>query len=224
MAVAGYRITEGGDSRILQNGDVRVTEGFQTAEAALSASSGFDFLGVLNATASASITGTSTLSASGDVTRYGASMVANNSAISATGARITQGASALSAEGAMVAFPHLILKGATNLSGSSTISPDGRVKKYVEVVSGQAIFTRILESEDTRITESGDTRITNIIPTNEIVGSLVAYDDYTPFSSTAYYKTGGVWKQSDVYVKNNGNWTAPLAVYKKISGSWKRIY
>lgn len=224
MPAAGYRITEGGDSRILQNGDVRVTEGFQTAEAALSASSGFDFLGALNTTASASITGTSTLSASGDVTRYGASMVANNSAISATGARITQGVSALSAEGAMVAFPHLILKGATNLSGSSTISPDGRVKKFVSVVSGQAIFTRITENEDYRITEDGNNRITNAVPTNEIIGSIVAYDDYTPFSSTAYYKTGGVWKQTDVYVKNNGNWTAPLAVYKKISGNWKRIY
>lgn len=224
MPVAGYRITEGGDSRILQNGDVRVTEGFQTAEAALSASSGFDFLGALNTTASASITSSATLVVSGDVTRYGASMVANNSAISATGARITQGASALSAEGAMVAFPHLILKGATNLNGSSTISPDGRVKKFVSVVSGQAIFTRITENEDYRITEDGNNRITNIIPTNEIVGSLVAYDDYTPFSSTAYYKTGGVWQETDVYVKNNGNWTAPLAVYKKISGSWKRIY
>lgn len=224
MAVAGYRITEGSDSRLLENGDVRVTEGFQTGNAALSASSGFDFLASLNATANVSITSSSTLAASGDVTRYGASMVANNSAISATGARTTAGASTLSAEGAMVAFPHLILKGATSLSGSSTISPNGQVVKYVEVVSGQATFTRITESEDTRVTEAGDTRITNAIPTNEIISSLVAYDDYIPFSSTAYYKEAGVWKTADISVKNNGNWEAPIAVYKKISGNWKRIY
>lgn len=224
MAVAGYRITEGSDSRLLENGDTRVTEGFQTGEAALSASSGFDFLATARVSANLVLTSGSTLAAAGDVTRYGASMVANNSTITAMGARTTAGEGTLSAAGAMVAFPHLVLKGESALSGAGTISPNGIVKKFVSVVSGQAIFTRITEGEDTRITEAGDTRITNAVPTNEIIGSIVANDTYIPFSSTAYYKTGGNWKTSDVYVKHNGNWNPPTAVYKKISGNWKRIY
>lgn len=221
---AGYRITEASDSRILQNGDVRVTEGFQTADVALSATGSFDFLGKLKATGSSSFIGTGTVVSAGDLTKYAAILVANNSTLDAVGARRTSGETGLSASGAMVAFPHLVLKGDGAFSGTGTISPLGKVKKYVEVVSGQATFTRITESEDVRVTQAGNTRITNAIPTNEIIGSMVALDTYIPFSSTAYYKTGGNWQTSDVYVKHNGNWNPPTAVYKKISGNWKRIY
>lgn len=224
MAVAGYRITEGSDTRILQNGDVRVTEGFQTGDASLNASGGFDFVGKLKASGSVVFAGTGSLSGAADVTRYAAVLVANSSTLSTLGARKTGGETSLSASGSITADEALKAFGAFAASGTGTISPTGRVVKYVEVVSGQAIFTRITESEDFRVTESGDSRITNAIPTNEIIGSMVALDTYIPFSSTAYYKTGGNWQTSDVYVKYNGNWNPPTAVYKKISGNWKRIY
>lgn len=224
MPVAGYRITESGDSRILQNGDVRVTEGFQTAEAALSASSSFDFLGKLKATGNSAFTGTGSITSSGDLTKYAAILVANNSSLSAVGARITGGESSFAVSSSISADEALRAFGAFAGSGSGAISPTSRVVKYVTVVSGQATFTRITENEDFRITQDGNNRITNIVPTNEIVGSMVANDTYIPFSSTAYYKTGGNWQTSDVYVKHNGNWNPPTAVYKKISGNWKRIY
>lgn len=221
---AGFRITEASDSRILENGDVRVTEGFQTADVALSATGSFDFLGKLKATGSSNFTGTSSITSSGDLTKYAAILVANNSTLSAIGARKTGGETSFSTSGSISADEALKAFGAFTGSGSGTISPLGKVKKFVTVVSGQATFTRITESEDYRITEAGDSRITNVIPTNEIVGSMVANDTYIPFSSTAYYKTGGVWKQTDVDTKYNGNWDALQAVYKKISGNWKRIY
>ena len=224
MAVAGYRITEASDSRILENGDIRVSEGFQTGDANLIASSGFDFVGQLKAGGAVAFTGIGSVSAAGNVTRYAAILVANNSTLDAVGARRTGGATTLSASGAMVAFPHLILKGASAFDGAGTISSTGIVKKFVSVVSGQATFTRITENEDYRITQNGDTRITNVIPTNEIIGSIVANDTYIPFNSVAYYKTGGVWKQTEVDAKYNGNWDALQTVYKKISGNWKRIY
>lgn len=221
---AGYRITEASDSRILENGDVRVTEGFQTADVALSATSSFDFVGKLKATGSSAFVGTGSLTSAGDLTKYAAILVANSSTLSALGARITGGETSLTASGSITADEALKAFGAFAASGAGTISPTARVIKYVEVVSGQAIFTRITENEDFRITESGDNRITNAVPTNEIIGSMVANDTYIPFSSTAYYKDGGVWKQADVDAKYNGNWDALQAVYKKISGNWKRIY
>lgn len=224
MAVAGYRITEASDSRILENGDIRVSEGFQTGDASLNASGGFDFVGKLKASGSVVFAGTGSLSGAADVTRYAAILVANSSELSALGTRRTGGETSLSASGSITADAALKAFGAFAGTGAGTISPTGRVVKYVEVVSGQAIFTRITESEDYRVTESGDSRITNVIPTNEIIGSMVAIDTYIPFSSTAYYKTGGVWKQADVDAKYNGNWDALQAVYKKISGNWKRIY
>ncbi len=224
MAVAGYRITEASDSRILENGDTRVSEGFQTGDASLVASSGFDFVGQLKAGGAVAFTGTGNISAAGDVTRYAAILVANNSTLEALGTRRTSGEISLLASGSISADEALKAVGAFAASGAGTISPTARVVKYVEVVSGQAIFTRVTENEDFRITESGDSRITNAVPTNEIIGSLVAIDTYIPFSSTAYYKTGGVWKQTDVDTKYNGNWDALQAVYKKISGNWKRIY
>lgn len=224
MAVAGYRITEGGDSRLLENGDTRVTEGFQTGNAALSASGGFDFVGTLTTTGAVVFSGTGSIAGAADVVRYGASLKESNIALSAVGNRITNGETNFSASGVLGADEALVALGAFAATASGTLSPTARVVKFVEVVSGTLEFLRITESEDYRVTESGDSRITNAIPTNEIIGSLVANDTFIPFSSTAYYKTGGVWKQTDVDAKYNGNWDALQAVYKKISGSWKRIY
>jgi hypothetical protein len=221
---AGYRITEGGDSRLLENGDVRVTEGFLTGEVSLSASGGFDFVGKLDANAAVAYVSDASLVVAGDVTRYGAALVANNSALGAIGNRITSGELSVSASGSVVADEDLVANGAFAASGQGSFSPTARVVKYVSVVSGNEQFLRILESEDYRVTESGDNRITNAIPTNEIVGTMVALDNYIPFSSTAYYKDAGVWKEAVVDAKYNGNWDALQAVYKKISGSWKRIY
>lgn len=224
MAVAGYRITEGSDARILQNGDVRVTEGFQTGDASLNASGGFDFVGKLKTSGAVVLAGTGALSGAADVTRYAAILVANSSTLGAIGARKTGGETSLSTSGALVADEALKAVGLFAGSSAGTFSPTGRVVKFAEVLSGQAIFIRVTENEDTRITEAGDTRITNLVFTNEIIGSMVAIDTYIPFSSTAYYKEGGVWKQADVDAKYNGNWDALQAVYKKISGNWKRIY
>lgn len=224
MAVAGYRITEGSDTRTLENGDVRVTEGFQTGDVSLNASGGFDFVGKLKASGSVVFAGTGNISGAADVTRYAAILVANSSTLSAVGARRTPGQTNLLASGSITADEALKAVGAFAASGAGTLSSTTRVVKFATVVSGQTTFTRITENEDFRITEAGDSRITNVIPTNEIIGSMVATDTYIPFSSTAYYKEGGVWKQTDVDTKYNGNWDALQAVYKKISGNWKRIY
>lgn len=224
MPVAGYRITEGSDTRFLENGDTRVTEGFQTGDASLNASGGFDFLDKLKASGTVVFAGTGSISGAADATRYAASLKVVNTQLDALGVRTTVGETSLSASGSISADETLIAVALFAGSGAGTISATARVVKFVEVVSGQAIFTRITENEDTRITEAGDTRITNAVPTNEIVGSMVANDTYIPFSSTAYYKIGGVWKQAEVDTKYNGNWDALQAVYKKISGNWKRIY
>lgn len=224
MAIAGYRITEGGDSRILQNGDTRVSEGFQTGDASLTASSSYDFVATAKVGAAVAFVGDSSLVVSGNVISYGATLVANSSTMDAVGARKTGGETSLTASGTLAADEKLVAKGEFAGSAQGTFSPTGRVVKYVSVVSGNEQFLRILESEDYRVTESGDNRITNAIPTNEMVGSMVANDTYIPFSSTAYYKTGDVWKEAEVYTKNNGNWNALQAVYKKISGNWKRIH
>lgn len=221
---AGYRITEASDSRILQNGDVRVTEGFQNGNASLSASGGFDFLGKLKAAGNSNFTGTGSITSSGDLTKYAAILVANNSTLSAIGDVKILAEISLSASGTITADESLKAFGAFTGSGSGTTSSTARIVKFVTVVSGQEIFTRITENGDYRITQAGDSRITNDVPTNEIIGSIVANDTYIPFSSTAYYKTGGNWQTSDIYVKHNGNWNPPTAVYKKISGNWKRIY
>ncbi|CAB4160642.1 hypothetical protein UFOVP729_6 [uncultured Caudovirales phage] len=474
MPIAGYRITEGSDTRFLENGDTRVTEGFQTGDASLNASGGFDFLGKLKASGTVVFAGTGSISGAADAVRYAASLKVVNTQLDALGARTTVGETSLSASGSISADEALIAVALFAGSGAGTISATARVVKFVEVVSGSVEFLRTTENDDYRVIENpvyenisfsvateetnpqdlffssdgtkmfvigstGDdineytlstpwvvssasystvfsiaardtsptglffradglkmyftgglndrvyqytlgtawsiatasfdsvsfsvttqdtgptalsfkpdglsmyvlgttndsvyqytlstawnvstasflqsfsvagqstgsnglsftsnglkmfvldttdddvyqyslstawdvstavldgllldlsaqgssplglyvksdgtklytvdsnsdvvyqyniinNRITNLVPTNEIIGSIVANDTYIPFSSTAYYKTGGVWKQTDVDTKYNGNWDALQAVYKKISGNWKRIY
>lgn len=224
MAVGGYRVTESDDVRVLESGDLRVTENLYEMSTSLSASGGFDFLGQLVADGNTAFAGNASLVTSGNIIRYGASMVANNSSLSALGIRTTVGETALVAAGRLSATSKLNGNGTAALSASGTLSPSARTVKFVFVVSGNETFIRVTEAEDYRITEAGDSRITNEIPTNVVDSILIASGDVIPFASTAYYKTGGVWKVTDVDAKYNGDWDALQAVYKKISGSWKRIY
>lgn len=83
---------------------------------------------------------------------------------------------------------------------------------------------RITEASDTRITEAGDTRITNDAIGNAAESSMVADPLLIPLASGAYVKVSGVWKLFVPYVKHSGTWQQPNAIYKKISGNWKRIY
>jgi hypothetical protein len=85
-------------------------------------------------------------------------------------------------------------------------------------------YTRITEGSDTRITEGSDTRITNEEVGNTGVTSLVAQPTLKPLASQPYVNVGGVWKLFVPYVKYNGVWQQPNAIYKKVSGNWKRVY
>ncbi len=96
--------------------------------------------------------------------------------------------------------------------------------QYAQFESIVEELIRITEASDTRITEAGDTRITNDAVSNVVVASMVANPLLIPLASEPYVKVSGVWKLFVPYVKYNGVWQQPNAIYKKISGNWKRIY
>jgi hypothetical protein len=96
--------------------------------------------------------------------------------------------------------------------------------QYAQFEAVSEELLRITEASDTRITEAGDIRITNEEVGNTVVGSLVANPTLIPLSSEPYVKVSGVWKLFVPYVKYNGAWQQPNAIYKKISGNWKRVY
>jgi len=109
-----------------------------------------------------------------------------------------------------------VAEGTTQFNGKRAI--EGRFDSFTE----EAV--RTTGAEDTRITESGDTRITDEITFNTGIGTLTTEAIRIEFNSVAFYKRDGVWEPFVPYVKNNGLWQEPIAVYKNISGSWKRIY
>jgi len=96
--------------------------------------------------------------------------------------------------------------------------------QYAQFESVSEVLERITEASDLRITEAGDTRITNDAINNAAESSLVADPLLKPLASGAYVKVSGVWKLFVPYVKYNGSWQQPNAIYKKISGNWKRVY
>lgn len=95
--------------------------------------------------------------------------------------------------------------------------------QYQAVVESEP---RITEANDFRITEAGDLRYTEPIATNNSgVSSLVAAATLIPMMATLpYVKVNGIWKLFVPYVKHSGIWKQPNAIYKKVSGNWKRIY
>ena len=227
MSLGIYRTTEDGNQRVLEDSvGLRVTENYEEGAATLVASSGFDFTANLVLPATSNVSASSTLAATANVERFAVFMVANSSTISASVDRTTQGATSLTATGTATVVPTFKGAALSNLVASGTATIDSRTVKFVSVASGDVEFERILESEDARITEDGNIRITNPIRTNLIESSMVANANIIPFSSIAYIKINGVWKQViEVDVKQAGLWDDNLdKIYRNMSGSWKRIY
>ena len=96
--------------------------------------------------------------------------------------------------------------------------------QYAQFESVVETLTRITEANDIRITEASDTRVTNDAINNAAESSIVADPLLIPLASGAYVKVSGVWKLFVPYVKHSGTWKQPNAIYKKISGNWKRVY
>lgn len=88
-----------------------------------------------------------------------------------------------------------------------------------------AELTRELENgTDIRITESGDTRITNDAYLNVAISYLTATGNRINPLRDAYVKFSGIWRSTEPYVKHEGTWKEPYAIYVKQSGAWRRVY
>ena len=121
--------------------------------------------------------------------------------------------SSLTATGSIVIDPTLVSSGLSSLNGTGSLANTGLKTMYAA----------------TSLTAAGSVssvplRIIGFSTSLTGTGTLAADGTETDFSSTMYYRTGGVWKSTIPYVKRGGTWSEPLAVYKNISGSWKRVY
>lgn len=96
--------------------------------------------------------------------------------------------------------------------------------QYGQVTSQAQTLIRETEAADIRITESGDTRITNDVYFNQIEGTLSANGTKITFFTEQYYKSVGGWIRVIPYAKSSNTWQEPTRIYKKISGTWKRVY
>lgn len=226
MTLGIYRATEDGNQRVLEDSvGLRVTEAYKVGEASLVASSTLNAAASLLQEVASALTASSTLVSTATVTRFGASLLANNSVLQAIPSRTTRGAADFIASSSMLPNGSLAAKGVSSLAATSSTFFEGRTVKFVTVVSGTLEFERITEIENTRITEDGNTRITNPITTNVISSAIVANANLTPFSSVAYIKVNGVWKEVvEIDVNQQNSWGNLDKVYRNMSGKWKRIY
>lgn len=119
----------------------------------------------------------------------------------------------LQATGSMTVIPDLTLNGVTSLNATSSISPLGyRIKFGESALSGAGT-----------IAADGDVRLGGSTSLNAS-GSISPEGTLIPFTSTMYVKVSGAWKTSTPYVKHAGTWKIPEYIYKKVSGTWTRVY
>jgi hypothetical protein len=96
----------------------------------------------------------------------------------------------------------------------------GQVKSFFD-----SDYIRVLENgTDIRITESSDTRITGLTAVNMSVSSLSAKGTKKGILRDAYIKFSSIWRSTEPYVKHEGVWKEPFAIYIKQSGVWTRVY
>ena len=85
-------------------------------------------------------------------------------------------------------------------------------------------YVRITEDGNTRITENLNRRITDDIKINQGLSGLYANATYLPFTSRAFIKVNGIWKQFFPFANYLDIWKTPLKMYNKTNDFWKRIY
>ena len=119
----------------------------------------------------------------------------------------------LQATGTLAVVPTLRLNGATSLTGTGSLSSVGlRIKFAESALSGAG-----------SIAADGDSKLGGSTSLNA-TGSISPEGTLIPFTSTMYVKVSGVWKTSTPYVKHVGTWKIPEYIYKKVSGTWTRVY
>ncbi len=197
LGVHQERRTEAGDSRVTEAGDGRVTE---------------DVGADLNATANA-------------IRRPSGSLTTSAGIVSVAGL-VGQTSSSLSASTGIVSLAIRAYPAVSLVSGTSSLSATGRRTHawfgVYEAVDEE--YTRATENGDTRQTESGsDTRSIRFVQ-NKAEGSILGDPTRILFSGDMYVKDDSTWKDSEVFVKWQGTWDRPEAVYKHTNGAWKRVY
>ena len=133
--------------------------------------------------------------------------------ISVTGNIVAYRSSNLNATGSIVIDPTLLAKGLSNLTGTGSLASTGLKTMYgaTSLSASGSLAAIPVPKFFATFNKTG-------------TGTLAADGTETDFSSTMYYRTAGVWKETIPYVKRSGTWSTPVAVYKNISGSWKRVY
>lgn len=133
--------------------------------------------------------------------------------VSTSGNIIGYRSSNLNAIGSLSPLQALKATGSSAFNATGTLSPSGtRIRYGLADFSGTGSLTVVGIPKFYAVLNKTGT------------GSLASDGTKIDFSSTMYYKVGAYWKTTIPYIKRSGVWSTPVAVYKKISGSWKRVY
>jgi len=181
----------------------------------------------------------------GEATRFGVVALSGAGTLAAIGYDIVLASFALTGTGTQTASGDRTRPAVTALTGTGTETAGGdKIKPGVSSLSGagtqaatatrtrSGVFKSILDDAVIRLTEAGDTRVTEdgadtrtITYKYNVAEGSVQFDGVRiQHPRLAWVNVAGTWKASTIYVKYNGSWKQPLAVYKNISGSWKRVY
>jgi hypothetical protein len=140
----------------------------------------------------------------GTLTQYADTSLSSDGSSLFAGVRAKQGRAGISGTGSVSAQPTTVVIGS-----------------YGGVILDS--LDRLTESGDIRITESGDIRITYSFDPEVSRGTLVSEATRVLFESETYLNVEDVWKLSYPWVKYEGEWQQPIAMYKNVSGIWKRV-
>jgi hypothetical protein len=210
--------------------------------------------GYLEMPVNSSVNGTGSITSSASVGKYGFSNLNSLGSISVTPKLILNGISDLQTTGThLFASIGMFIGHTHNFNGVSTVSTNANIVAYrsldLNAIGSISALQNLKATGSLALNATGSispsgTRIrygaTNlsaagslaVIPTPKFyglfnktgTGTLAADGTDIDFTSTMYYKVGASWKTNIPYVKRSGTWVSPTAIYKNISGSWKRVY
>lgn len=180
-----------------------------TSFARLDSTSSIGVVGKQTIASNTSITATGTSSVTPSSTYEGLSILFAEGSSVKVGERIRWGYANLNGVGTMSTTDTFTLGTTVDLSSIGTISADPTTNSIVRS-SMTAVGTKTVTGKHTGF------RSVNVSAT----GTMTA----KPFIADLYINVENVWKEARPFVKYQGNWVRPRHTYKKISGTWTKVY
>lgn len=200
---------------------------YKPASATLQANGSFGSNAIVYKSASASLTSSGALSAHGAVQRHASATLSATGGLSMVSKTVseTAGSGTLRGFGFISTHNTHNQRAKASLQGIGSLQSNGRITLALSGSFGTTA-TRETAGAKVRVTTTGAIRSLGNSLGQTGIGSIGVTTTHVSFGTGKYIHVNdaGIWKDAVPWIRINDVWTQAIAVYRRVSGIWRKAY